>query len=73
MRLLLPVLAALLATPAMAKEAPRWSLAIHGGAGTLERKDMTPEKDAAYRAALQTALDAGRPCWPRAAMTTGLR
>ncbi len=38
---------------------PRWSLAIHGGAGTLERKDMTPEKDAAYRQALQAALDAG--------------
>ena len=37
---------------------PRWSLAIHGGAGTLERKDMTPEKDAAYRQALQAALDA---------------
>ena len=38
---------------------PRWSIAIHGGAGTLERKDMTPEKDAAYRQALQSALDAG--------------
>ncbi len=42
-----------------AQPAPRWSLAIHGGAGTLERKDMTPEKDAAYRRALQAALDAG--------------
>lgn len=41
-------------------EPPRWSIAIHGGAGTLERKDMTAEKDAAYRAALQTALDAGK-------------
>lgn len=39
---------------------PKWSLAIHGGAGTLERKDMTPEKEAAYRAALQAALDAGK-------------
>lgn len=38
---------------------PRWSIAIHGGAGTLERKDMTPEKDAAYRQALKAALDAG--------------
>jgi L-asparaginase / beta-aspartyl-peptidase len=46
---------------AMAQNAePRWSIAIHGGAGTLERKDMTAEKDAAYRAALQAALDAGR-------------
>lgn len=37
-----------------------WSLAIHGGAGTLERADMTPEREAAYRAALQAALDAGK-------------
>ncbi|WP_420821169.1 isoaspartyl peptidase/L-asparaginase family protein [Qipengyuania sediminis] len=38
---------------------PQWSLALHGGAGTLDRKDMTAERDAAYRAALQAALDAG--------------
>jgi L-asparaginase / beta-aspartyl-peptidase len=38
---------------------PKWSLAIHGGAGTLNRADMTPEKRAAYEAALQAALDAG--------------
>lgn len=38
---------------------PRWSFAIHGGAGTLTRADMTPEQDAAFRAALQRALDAG--------------
>ncbi|WP_435418610.1 isoaspartyl peptidase/L-asparaginase [Parerythrobacter aurantius] len=43
-------------TPAME---PRWSFAIHGGAGTIERANMTPEQDAAYRAALQKALDAG--------------
>lgn len=40
-------------------EAPRWSIAIHGGAGVLERHSLTSEKDAAYRAALQAALDAG--------------
>lgn len=44
----------------MAQENAGWSLAIHGGAGTLSREDMTPERDAAYRAALQAALDAGR-------------
>lgn len=38
---------------------PRWSLAIHGGAGTIERDRMTPAQDAAYREALKTALDAG--------------
>ena len=40
-------------------DAPRWSIAIHGGAGTLDRKDMTAEQDAAYRQALRAALDAG--------------
>ena len=40
-------------------EAPKWSIAIHGGAGTLSRKAMTPEKEAEYEAALQIALDAG--------------
>ena len=40
-------------------DAPRWSLAIHGGAGVIERDSLTPEQDAAYRAALQKALDAG--------------
>ena len=39
--------------------APRWSFAIHGGAGTIARENMSPEQDAAYRAALQQALDAG--------------
>jgi beta-aspartyl-peptidase (threonine type) len=38
---------------------PRWSFAIHGGAGTIARANMTPEQDEAYRAALQAALDAG--------------
>ncbi|MBV6416646.1 MAG: Isoaspartyl peptidase [Steroidobacteraceae bacterium] len=35
------------------------SIAIHGGAGTLPRADMTPEREAAYRAGLAAALDAG--------------
>jgi L-asparaginase / beta-aspartyl-peptidase len=41
--------------------APRgeWKLVIHGGAGTIERSKMTPEKDAAIRAALNKALQAG--------------
>jgi beta-aspartyl-peptidase (threonine type) len=35
------------------------SLAIHGGAGTLVKGMMTPEKELAYKSALQNALDAG--------------
>jgi beta-aspartyl-peptidase (threonine type) len=35
------------------------SLAIHGGAGTLVKGMMTPEKELAYKSVLQNALDAG--------------
>lgn len=52
--------AALCAGVAHAQDAEtRWSLAIHGGAGVIERADLSPEQDAAYRAALSTALEAG--------------
>lgn len=44
--------------PAPAKPA-RWSIAIHGGAGTMSRDAMTPEKEADYRAALDRGLAAG--------------
>ena len=40
-------------------EAPKWSIAIHGGAGTLSPDNMTPERRAEYESALQLALDAG--------------
>ncbi|GAA0756301.1 beta-aspartyl-peptidase (threonine type) [Erythromicrobium ramosum] len=54
---------ALIPAAALAEEAappaPKWSIAIHGGAGTLDPKAMTPERRAEYEAALQVALDAG--------------
>src|SRR5688572_703994 len=34
-------------------------LAVHGGAGVLPRKKMTPELEKAYRADLEAALKAG--------------
>lgn len=40
-------------------ERREWSLAIHGGSGVIERGDLTPEMEAAYRASLQAALAAG--------------
>ena len=57
----------LFALPAGAQEAAepaapkpvRWSIAIHGGAGTMSREAMTPEKEAEYRAALDRGLAAG--------------
>lgn len=33
------------------------SIAIHGGAGTILKNSMTPDKEHAYKAALQNALD----------------
>ena len=35
------------------------SIAIHGGAGTILKEDMTPELEEAYRNALKDSLDAG--------------
>ena len=60
-KLLALVALALMTQPALAQDsaAPRWSLAIHGGAGTLDKAAMTPERRAEYEAALQAALDAG--------------
>ena len=54
----------MLAAPAAAQEGydpgePRWSFAIHGGAGTIERGNMTAEQEAGYRDALDAALKAG--------------
>jgi L-asparaginase / beta-aspartyl-peptidase len=37
----------------------RYAIAVHGGAGTILRRNMTPEAEEGYRAALQEALDAG--------------
>jgi L-asparaginase / beta-aspartyl-peptidase len=46
--------------PARAGEAGKtWALAIHGGAGVIERGSLGAEKETAYRAAMLTAMDAG--------------
>jgi len=37
----------------------RFAIAIHGGAGTILKKEMTPEKEKAYHEALAKALDIG--------------
>lgn len=37
----------------------RYTLAIHGGAGTILKADMTPELEAAYLNGLQQAMEAG--------------
>jgi beta-aspartyl-peptidase (threonine type) len=59
MRLLVLLGVLLMSAPAAAQEPPRWTLVIHGGAGVIERDKMTPEREAAARAGLNAALDAG--------------
>src|SRR5579863_8602910 len=48
-----------LALPALAAEPHPVAIAIHGGAGTMDRAKMTPEREASYRAGLEAALAAG--------------
>ncbi len=43
----------------VAAEKPTWAIVIHGGAGVITPENMTPERETAYRAALQNALDTG--------------
>ncbi len=61
--MILAAIAFAMATNASARDGASpvadWAFAIHGGAGTLERARMTPQQQADYKAALQTALDAG--------------
>lgn len=45
------------ATAAAAR--PGWALVIHGGAGVIDRKDLNPAQEAAYRQGLTTAAEAG--------------
>lgn len=40
-------------------EVPRWSLAMHGGAGVIERANLSVEEERAYRAGIAEALRAG--------------
>src|SRR5690348_4930583 len=45
---------------ANAQSAPhRWAIVVHGGAGVIERKDMPAPTEAAYRAAMKTAIETG--------------
>src|SRR3712207_3921785 len=62
-RVLIPFLV-LMASEGLAQEksvpkSPRWSLAIHGGAGVIERGSLSVEAERAYRTSMLAALDAG--------------
>jgi beta-aspartyl-peptidase (threonine type) len=49
----------LLATSLVTNAQNNITLVIHGGAGTITRKNMTPEKEKAYREVLNQALQTG--------------
>lgn len=59
MRSLLRAAALFLAVLSAPAAAQSWTLVIHGGAGVIERENMTPEREAAVRSALSQALEAG--------------
>ena len=62
MKLIFTITLALVATAMFAQNSPqpgRITLVIHGGAGTITRKNLTPEKELAYREALNKALQTG--------------
>jgi beta-aspartyl-peptidase (threonine type) len=54
-------IAVLLFSKAMTAQTPahHWAIVLHGGAGVIERKTMSPEMEAAYRASLAEALHRG--------------
>ncbi len=57
--LLFPIFAGLMAAQPPEGNAPKWSLAIHGGAGTMPKNIPEAEKEA-YLKSLRAALDVGR-------------
>jgi beta-aspartyl-peptidase (threonine type) len=60
MKFIYSVLCYLLFQTAFAQDySDKITLVIHGGAGTITRANMTPEKEKAYREALNTALQKG--------------
>ncbi len=46
-------------TPTNGQAVPEYAIVIHGGAGTITKANMTPEKEKAYTEALNKALDTG--------------
>jgi beta-aspartyl-peptidase (threonine type) len=54
----LTVLAMAAASAAQAAQ-PKWALVLHGGAGGIDRDDLSAEQEKAYRKALGEAAEAG--------------
>ncbi|MFI5203208.1 MAG: isoaspartyl peptidase/L-asparaginase family protein [Flavobacteriales bacterium] len=50
---------------------PNYAIAIHGGAGTILKSTMTPEKEQAYKAALEDAILAGEAVLKKGGVALG--
>ncbi len=50
---------AIAAIAQQAQPARHWAIVVHGGAGVIERATMKPETEAAYRASMKQATEAG--------------
>ena len=50
---------AIAAIAQQAQPARHWAIVVHGGAGVIERAGMKPETEAAYRASMKQATEAG--------------
>jgi beta-aspartyl-peptidase (threonine type) len=59
-RVKIGICALLASLPVVADAGPKdWALAIHGGAGVIEKGKLSADEEAAYRASLNAALEAG--------------
>ena len=47
------------AQPGQQKSSGHWAIVLHGGAGVIERATMSPQMEAAYRASIKQAIEAG--------------
>jgi beta-aspartyl-peptidase (threonine type) len=50
---------AVMAMGGAAQAKPKWALVVHGGAGVIERKDLSPEQEKAYREAMTRVANTG--------------
>ncbi|MCC2615523.1 isoaspartyl peptidase/L-asparaginase [Aestuariibacter halophilus] len=56
---LIPVVAGILVTPAVLAEPSDVAIALHGGAGTISKANLTEEQEQQYRQTLRQAVTAG--------------
>jgi beta-aspartyl-peptidase (threonine type) len=58
-----PWVTSIIALAAMAMNAaeagPRWAIVVHGGAGVIERDQLSPEQERAYREAMRKVTESG--------------